>query len=320
MGYGASTAEASFVLPADPLSPDPTVSRFTATVTLGYSGMPGIAFGPLAARSLPPPLDYVAPSIETLHLELDRTFDGILDLGTVGGPAGGRFEMFNTAVIDPSDDLEEEAVLWLVCDGFDERTIGVRDDRGEAWQAEAKPLEDGRLALRFAPTTPGTIKNVSVFWRLGVHVGVLGLGGISAAARRAAKARQDARDAEAARQAAAAAAQPQPAATTTGAETRCVLKPGKLYRLDVDMTWSGELYEQKEDGSKVEVDSKADETTYEPKGGGDPSTKRSFFFRTTPKPVAAAPSPIELMYGTEHHLTFLHRRQDLFDRGCSNGT
>ena len=66
VGYGASTAEASFVLPADPLSPDPTVSRFTATVTLGYSGMPGIAFGPLAARSLPPPLDYVAPSIETL--------------------------------------------------------------------------------------------------------------------------------------------------------------------------------------------------------------------------------------------------------------
>ena len=139
VGYGASTAEASFVLPADPLSPDPTVSRFTATVTLGYSGMPGIAFGPLAARSLPPPLDYVAPSIETLHLELERTFDGILDLGTVGG-SGGRAasSMFNTAVIDPSDELEEEAVLWLVCDGYDERTIGVRDDRGEAWQAEAE--------------------------------------------------------------------------------------------------------------------------------------------------------------------------------------
>ena len=108
-----------------------------------------------AGRALAPTAPGLRRALDrNLALELDRTFDGILDLGTVGGPVGGRFEMFNTAVIVPSDELEEEAVLWLVCAGYDERTIGVRDDRGEAWQAEAKPLEDGRLALRFAPRPP----------------------------------------------------------------------------------------------------------------------------------------------------------------------
>ena len=316
VGWGSTTAQSRFVMLSDPQSADPTVSTFTATVTLGWSGMPGVVFGPLAARSLPSPFQYDAPALEPSvpPLKEEREFDGVLDLGGVFGPSRDeRVGGASTALMEPSDTLQE-ARLWLLADGYGERDLVVRDDRGEVWDFQPFPVLFGRVPIRFTPPSGGPIKSLTVSWMGGNRVGVLGLGGITDAAQRAAEARQDARAAESARQNAAATKQPQDETTKTGAGSRCVLDPGKTYRLDVDMTWSGWLEVQQEDGSTKEY-TKLDQTTYNPKGGpsGTP-TKRSFFFRTTPKPDPKKKLPTaKILYGQQGYITLLHHKVDVFD-------
>jgi hypothetical protein len=316
VGHGVSTAQSRLVLPSDPLSPDTTVSRFTAQLTLRCSILGGAVLSPTTASTLPWPYTYSPPrSIsESTALELpERSFLGEVDIGSVGGATGIREPGFNIAELVPSTPLEQAQLLLFFTEGEDVDAVRilVSDDGGETWQADAEGLPDGRTLMRFRPANEVEIKSIELRWGPGARVAILGLGGVTSAARDAARQRNDARQAAASRQAEAAATQPQQPDTTVGAGARCLLEPGKLYRLDVDLSWSGWLYEQQDDGSVKEVANSLDQRKYMPKGGAETDTTRSYFFRTTPKPSVA---PVLLpTYGDKLYLSVLHRRQDRFD-------
>jgi hypothetical protein len=311
VGWGATGSGGLLHLPPDPIVTDPRGSRFSATLRLAWSRHPDEPLGVRTAAKVPAPYTYRTPSFTVADppLELERAFDGILELGGIAGPIGQMAA--NTALLLPSEPLEDPR-LWLVFEQLEDRegiTLGVNDDRGDTWKSTEEPLRDGRLALRFAPTVPGPVRSISIFWRLGTCLGLLGLGGLTDAALRATDARRTARAAAAAVQLAAAATQPQPPGTTTGAGARCVLAPGRLYRLDVGLAWSGRLYEQQEDGSTTEVASALDQDEYRP-AGGDARTGRSYFFRTAPKPAGGG---LGLTWGDYGFLALIHRSQARFE-------
>jgi hypothetical protein len=102
--------------------------------------------------------------------------------------------------------------------------------------------------------------------------------------------------------------------------SRCLLQPGKTYRLDVELAWTGTLYKQIIYGIRVPAatsSSDADQTL---------PTKRSYFFKTTPVPPMPAPQPhpapsgnvyygqpiAALRFGLPNYLQTLRRAQDMF--------
>jgi len=325
VGYDAAPVATAFVLPSDPLAPDPCVSRFTATLTQYASILPDVALAMNTAALLPAPYDFTPASLETFAppLPLERPFDGALELAVVSGPLGDamlmRMRPIQTARLQPEQALTA-ARVWLVVDGdpyvANDASIAVVDNRGETWSnTDRQALPPGRSALRFAPVTAGFVEWIDIHWMLGHRLAVLGLGGITATAQAAAAARNAARQAEAQRQADAAKKQPQPPDATTGADVHGVLKPGHTYRLDVGMTWEGWLYKQDENGNKQEAAHEAGRSDYLPKGGGGTtSTDRSFFFHTTPKQKALGGGAVTLpKYGEVAYVSSVHRRRDLFD-------
>jgi len=328
VGFDAALqANASFVMPADPIAPDKRVSRFTATVTQHVSVLPDLPLGINTAALIPPPYDFRPATLEvfTPPLALERTFAGSLDLGVVGGPPGPppslkRVQTIQSALITPQEPITGGR-LWLILDGEippGSVPLSVVDDRGVTWDiTDRKPLTADRTIFRLAPTSGGFVAWVEVSWIAGRRLALLGLGGITRTAQAAAAARNAAASAAAGRQAAAAAKQPQQAADKDGDGVHAVLDPGKVYRLHVDMTWEGWIYKQADDGSKQEVQHLTGQATYLPKGAdpdNPPSTSRDFFFKTVPKPKIAVGGPSATLpkYGEIAHVSAIHRRQDFF--------
>lgn len=327
VGLDAAALGNAFTLPADPVTPDPCVSRFTAKLTQFVSLLPDIPLGVSSAAQMPPPYDFTAASLEafTPPLKLERVFDGALDLGVVGGLQNApdsvqRVQVLVSAVIEPEEGIDLGR-LWLII----EYTmipgvavpIFVLDNRGETWtNAVTQSLPDGRLALRFAAGSPGLVTSITARWLPGLKVAVLGVGGITATAQAAAAARNAALASAAAQQGAAATKQPQQSGDTSGAGIRAILQPGRTYRLDVAMAWEGWLYQQDDQGNKKLADHLANQTQYLPKGANPasaPSTNRSFFFRTAPKPKPG-PMAVALVprYGAHDHIAYVRSRRDLF--------
>jgi hypothetical protein len=324
VGFDAAPVDTTFVLPADPLVPDPCVSRFTATLTDYISIIPDVPLATNTAALLPPPYDFTAASLEAFasSLDLERKFDGALDLAIVSGPSASpaalmRWQPIQSAMLRPEQPLVS-ARLWLLIDGAvaSDAPIMVVDNRGETWSnTDRDALPSGRIALRFAPVTAGWIEWVEIRWMMGNYVAILGLGGITADAEAAVAARNTASQAIAQQQAEAAAKQPQQADDVTGAGVHAVLEPGHTYRLDVSMVWEGWLYKQDENGNKQQAAHESGRNEYLPKGGSKTSTDRSFFFRTTPKPKPIGTvAPVALAkYGEPAYLSSIHVRRDLFD-------
>lgn len=309
VGWGAAAVGGGAMrMPADRLSPDPTVSRFTADVTFGVRWLRGVVLG---SGPLPPGVSWTPPTVRALdydHLGL-RSFSGELDLGVVGG-VYAKEPLSATAQIVPSAPLAE-AQLVLVASGNRELPAPVVESPGEQWDVEAvDTLPDGRIV--WLARCGGEVTRITVSWSGGASLSILGLSGITPHARAAATARADARAADAARQAAAAAAAPQQPATTSGEAARCILEPGRLYRLDVDMTWSGWLSTQKEGGLPEPGPSAIGRTEYLPIGGGSAPTSRSFFFRTAPKPPAKLVD-ITTAAGATGPFTWIHFSRAQFD-------
>jgi hypothetical protein len=320
VGFDVTPLDGGFLMPADPISPDPCVSRFTAVLTQRTPLVPNLPLGPATAALLPSPYDFTPAWLDLFSppLRLERDFLGLLVLAAVTGPATGKVRLppLQSAQVVPQEPLVDGR-LWLVVDGpleqADRPLLAVRDDRADAWaNTERRTLPDGRTALRFSPTVGGPVTWVEIDWLVGRMVGVLGIGGVTATAQAAAAARNTARQAEASRQAEAAATQPQQADDDVGAGVHCVLAPGRLYRLDVAMSWDGWIYKQDENGAKQPAGQESGRTDYTPAGGGSTPTNRSYFFRTTPKPTKVTSSAIP-PYGAAKHVEFIHRRRDLFD-------
>jgi hypothetical protein len=325
VGFDAGFSGRAFLMPANPLSPDPCVSRFTAMLTQYVSMAPGVPLTVSSAVLMPPQYGLTPASVEVFdpELELERPFAGALDLAVVTGPDSEpalfkQMPRMQTATLVPEVPLTI-ARLWLIIDALlqpdQQPLVTVSDDTGASWAITDRKPVGGRTALRFAPPAAGWVNSIDIQWAAGSRLAVAGLGGITADAIAAANARNAASQAEAKRKEEAAGKQPQQANDKNGDGVRAILDPGRTYRLEVAMTWEGRLYQQDENGNKQPAGKpKTNQTTYKPKGaGGDAPTTRVFYFRTTPKPK---PRQLEILgfpdYGAPDYVSTIHLRQNLF--------
>ena len=181
---------------------------------------------------------------------------------------------------------------------LDGREFGAWLDPGTTREAA---LGDGLVAVRWLPPAPGFVDRIQARSPAGVRIGLLALGGITRSAAAAADQRNAATAAEAVKQDNATRAGPPDANAVPAADRRCVLEPGRLYRIDVRMRWSGTLWRMDDQNKKQVVASKA--------AGDDTESTRQFWFRTAPLQPAGGAGP----GGGKAYFSFLHRRQDLFD-------
>lgn len=319
IGFLASEQTAGFRLPPDPVSFNPLVSRVEARMRhFGLS---------LQARSQPLDGVYTLPlpfSLEAAQLiawpqpqELGRLFDGHLVAPNLRGLPGislGELMESGFAFLEQEItlDLVEpifNGLLILVADrelfrqGERFAAIRVIDDRGHQWVVnDLAEISNGQnAALLYAPSSD-PVASIAVSFPLGRPLGVVGLGGITVSARAAADRENKAIADEVARQQQAAAQGPKTTPGQNSPHERTILEPGRLYRLDITMSWSGELSKQNESGQVV-VEKR------NPEPPNPPNTKlRQLFFKTTPKPVA--PPPVK--YGQSEYLPWLRQKQDAF--------
>jgi hypothetical protein len=154
-------------------------------------------------------------------------------------------------------------------------------------------------------------------WRLNLPLAVIGLGGITQAALDAAVAHNAWLQNEALKLATAAANQPPPT-QTSGAAARAILAPGRTYRLDVDLRWSGKVFQQDEGGNRVEVKlaEPPDGTKYLPPGGVAQVTLRSYYFKTAKRvgaPTAGVRPNTLPKYAELERVDYLLALQDRFE-------
>lgn len=200
----------------------------------------------------------------------------------------------------------------LVVNGERFISLQVFDDSGTFWAvADHLELPDGTPAYLFRSDSAAPVRSVTIRYPVGRQVGIVGLGGITVTAQRAAAAENSALAAESARRQAAAQAGPKVDPASNVPHQRAILAPGRLYRIDVDMTWSGELFKQDAAGVLNPVETKSGEAEYTPRGtDARITTNRRLFFRTAPVPEA---KPQVTTSGMADYAVWLRRRQDLFE-------
>jgi len=346
VGVGALADVPGMRLPSDPISPNPCVSRFTARITTTCNLLPGVALGAATANLLPVPLRFtpLRAGIATPPLQLTRTvggtevpereFSGWLQLGYVtmpglmeNAPWLKRMQPWNVAELLPSVPLTAPRV-WIAVDGA-KAAAGAQaamvNSAGGDWIAGPPiALPDGRAALCFEPPFAAMVTSITLAWPVNSALALIGLGGLTQAAIDAAAALNKSIQDAAQKLADAAAKKPQPPDASTGKDVRCLLTPGRSYRLDVDLRWQGWLYEQDEAGKKVEVAQPAPGagdppagSTYQPRNGPAQSTKRSYFFKTAPvvtPPAAGDPVVFAIpAYGEVGRVNTLLRQQKFFE-------
>ncbi|MBC7730906.1 MAG: hypothetical protein H7306_03265 [Bacteriovorax sp.] len=310
-------------LPPNPRSADPLQSQPRVRVELMFMptpALPGSVLTGSSAALLPLQFAYTGPRVRSFMAQkLDgRSFNGWLDPGAALAPPGDQIDFAFVRIrplhelrLIPDDPLLQPH-LWLVVesqawtvDAAGRRPFAVTDDLARTWLPDQpSDLGGGFLAVRWLPPASGAavaVKRVQARCVAGLRIGVLGLGGITQSAAAAETVRNAAAAAEADKQKKAAADMAAKADATPSTTRRCVLDPGRLYRIDVRMRWSGTLSQMDDQGKpKPSIKQAADGTTDEP---------RSFWFRTAPlQPAGAAPD-----HTSAAHFAFLHRQQDLFD-------
>jgi hypothetical protein len=180
-------------------------------------------------------------------------------------------------------------------------SIRVADDHGNSWTLRRSvSLPTGETAVLFAAPAGKIAGVVSVSWPLSAKLGFVGISGMTQSALAASAAENAVLAAAAAAAAAAAQAGPKTDASTNTPNQRTILEPGRLYRLDIDMGWSGKLYKQDKSGQAILADSK----------GPLSSDTRRLFFRTTPKPPATKTGTTT--YGEKNYVKWLNVWQDNF--------
>ena len=318
LGEAATRDGDAYRLPPDPRSADPLQSQVRARVELLFAatpGRPGSVLNSVAAQLLPLHFAYTAPRVRSFTPRtLDgREFDAWLDPGASLLAPGIQlgFDHANPQHelrIVPDEPLAQahlwlvfEAVMWAA-NAAGARPFTVSDDLARNWLPDLQSdLGDGWVAVRWLPPAGGFVKLLRARCVAGIRLGVLGLGGITQSAAAAAASRNAATAAEADKQKQAAKNGPPEATAAPATTRRCVLAPGRLYRIDVQMRWSGTLFEVDDQGRKKVLKQQA--------ADGSTDSPRQYWFRTAPLHPAGNPPPT----GTSAHFALLHHRQDLFD-------
>lgn len=329
VGLHATQRRAGFYLPPERVSPNPLVSRVGATLH---------HFG-LTRELTPVPLDGIHTLPHPFSLDpaqrvawpqpegiADHTFTGHLlapnlrwlDGRDIWELAESAFAFAGQQVFLTLDEPIEEGRLVLIVDedlvdnGEPFTGLQVFDDRGNVWMvADMLQPAGGAHVFVFRTDSATPVRSVTIRYPVGRQVGISGLGGITLSARNAAAAENNALAAESARRQVAAQAGPKLDPTTNVAHKRAILEPGRLYRLDVDMSWSGEILKQNADGGSEKVEGKSGETAYAPRGTNTRiTTNRRLFFKTAPVPQ---PEMRVMTSGMVDYSQWVHRRQDLFE-------
>jgi hypothetical protein len=334
VGFLAAQDSGGFRLPPDPVSANPRVSRVGARMhhyglvhrlVIAGAGIFEVLLDNVHALPEPYTLDRASLVAWPKPDSIERTFEGHLVAPDLCWLAGESL-----VVLQESDSFLAQAIgleldeamtageLILV---FNKELIGtlnrinfarvaVVDDKGHAWTSvRSQPLPTGEDAFIYAAPTADPISILTVSYPLGVSLGVVGIGGITVSAMAAVQAERTQIAAEAARLAAAAAAGPPTDPSVIAPHARAILDPGRLYRIEIDMTWAGQIAQQNEQG-QVEVVTPATVNFGDPAShvyAGAVSTKKQLFFRTAPKVMTAPPA-----VGSTPFLVWLMGEQDVF--------
>lgn len=311
LGAGATREGDAWRMPPDPLSTDPLQSQVRALAEVYAGGHPELNELMLldlsTAPFLPPPFGYAPPRVHAIALARfdDRTFDAYLEPGLPVAPPGRRDgSHLEVELRITADEPLAQARVWLVVERStpgDGQPLSVVDNLGQSWAADQNyDLGGDLIALRWRPPAPVQVSVVHVRTVGGVRLGVIGLGGITKSAADASAARNAASQAEAQKQQQAATNGPPKPNTPPSTTKRCTLEPGKVYRLGVDMRWSGVLSRIDDKGKKVAV--------AEQKADGSTNVERSYWFRTAPASTSVVPSQ-----GTTAYVEHLYRKRELFE-------
>ncbi len=317
LGASATREGSGYRLPPDPRSTDPLQSQVRARVELLLTqpGLAPVLLDKSAAAALPLHMGYTGPRVWPFAAQaLDgRTFDAWLDPGAVQLTPRVDFAFQRTAPrhdlrIRPDEPLTQPR-LWLVVRAQDwlanaagAQPFIVIDNLGRRWAPDLQAdLGDGWLAVRWQPPAGGAVKLIEASCAAGTRLGLLALGGITLSAAAAAAASNAAAAAEAAKQKKAATDGPPGPDALPSTTRRAVLDPGRLYRIDVRMRWSGTLYEVDDKGNKqVLVTQAAD---------GSTDVLRQYWFRTAPLLGAGGKPAVS----TSAYVELIHRKHDFFD-------
>lgn len=231
------------------------------------------------------------------------------------------FEMeqiyYQAITLDLTESITE-GILLIIANPelFDSSDLSVRDNYENEWIREPEQFEvySGRIVGLYRAPAQAAISQLRIVYPLDSYLGVVGIGGITISASGAAVAENKAIQDEISLLNDAAEKGPK-TEKPNFPHQRAILDPGRLYRIDIEMVWSGEMFKQDESGRIVAIPleeggSKTNQTRYKPKGstGELPPTKRSLFFRTTPQPEVHTP----FKYGEFEYVSWLYRKQDVF--------
>ena len=156
--------------------------------------------------------------------------------------------------------------------------------------------------MRLAAPSGNPIRRILVRYPVGFALGIVAVGGVTASAEAAASIHNKAAQDEAALLAQAKTDGPPKANDPPAPTKRCVLKPNRVYRIDVTMRWSAVMSRYDDKGNKVTIATRpADAST---------ASTRSYWYRTAR--LRDATTDVGLV-STFQHFEFIHARRDLFD-------
>jgi hypothetical protein len=330
VGYLVGEDRPGFRLPPDPLSANPLQSRVEVRVHHRAINLRGQNFGLDGILSLPEPFSIAPAQLATwpAPAELKRRFIGHfiapslhwLDGRNVAELAAGGFAFAWQQLRLELTEAIVGGLLVIVADRalFDNAEVwtGLRvvDDTGTTWgQPDLVDIPTGQTAGIYRAPHANPVAMLAINFPIGAAMGIVGVGGETVGARAVAAAENQATAEATARQVEAAAAGAKIDPSINLPHQRAILAPGRLYRIDIDMAWAGEISKQEETGQVKPVATRkfGDPGTdsYNPKGGPPgTTTRRQLFFRTTPKPVL----PAKPKYGEPRFSHWLNVRQDVF--------
>jgi len=315
IGFLAETDVPGFRLPPETVSANPRVSRVEARlhhagVIPGQpAGTPGVLLDTTRVPPGPATIDPAALIAWSQPATIGRSFEGHFVAPNLRCLTGLEVPPFLAQQIRL--DLAEPMVngqLIIVADqnlveqpgpGASTR-LTVTDNHGSTWRpGPTAQIPTGEMAFDYPAPTQDAVSSLTVTFPLGAMVGVIGVGGTTVSSRDAVALERSLIQAETGRRAKA--LSPPLLASTHIPYQRAILDPGRLYRVDVEMTWAGTLSKQNEAGQIEVVDS------VDFGGPGSLPTTKHLFFRTAAAETTPPPDQ-----GLAGFLTWLMHLQTAF--------
>lgn len=334
IGATASPSGPGFRLPPDDIRRSPFASRVEAQMRHYAVGETMMQLD--EGRTVPENFEIAAastvdwPRAETLE---DHDFAGHIiapRLDRMGRPDFHmRFDFRGQAQVFRTNALLTQGILIVAVrreelDMLREFSISADQDRfdesaGGNILAPVQPIEwlreetgetigDGWTVIRFRQPYGLQTSSLRILYPLDLNLAVIGLGGITAVAHEASIRHGAGLQALVTTMATAAENGPPLQCGAYAEHQRAILKPDTLYRLDVDLTWSGQLYAQDASGARVASGAPVAGDTYRRAGQDAVSCLRRLFFRTAARPTGAP-----LHRASSNFATWLMLQHDCFE-------